>query len=43
MNESGGHIRHFDESIYNHLIESNNLIVTNSINLLNDILNLIRR
>lgn len=43
VNESGGHIRHFDESIYNHLIESNNLIVTNSINLLNDILNLIRR
>lgn len=42
VKESGGYIKHFDDSLYNHTIESNNLVVTNSINLLNEILNLIK-
>ena len=42
VKESGGHIKHFDESSYNHTTGSNNLVVTNSINLLNEILNLIK-
>jgi fructose-1,6-bisphosphatase/inositol monophosphatase family enzyme len=41
VKESGGYIKHFDESSYNHTIKKNNLIVTNSFNLLNEILNLI--
>ena len=42
VRESGGQVKHFDESSYNHTLESNNLIVTNSINFLNKILNLIK-
>ena len=42
IKESGGHIKHFDNSPYNYTIEKNNLVVTNSINLLNKILNLIK-
>ena len=42
VKESAGFVKHFDESSYNFTIESKNLVVTNSINLLNEILNLIR-
>jgi len=41
VKESGGYIKHFDETTYNHTINKNNLVVTNSFNLLNEILNLI--
>ena len=42
VKESAGFVKHFDESSYNFTIESKNLVVTNSINLLNEILNLIK-
>ena len=42
VKESGGFVSHFNKSFYNHTKESNNLVVTNSINLLNEILNLIK-
>ena len=42
IKESGGHIKHFDESLYDHTKESNNLVVTNSFKLLNEILKLIK-
>jgi fructose-1,6-bisphosphatase/inositol monophosphatase family enzyme len=42
VKESGGYVKHFDESLYNHTKNSNNLIVTNSNKLLNEILNLVR-
>ncbi len=42
VKESGGYIKHFNQLSYNHTIESNNLVVTNSINLLNEILELIK-
>ena len=42
VKESGGFIKHFDETLYNHTIESKNLVVTNSINLLIEILDLIK-
>ena len=41
IKESGGYIRHFDKSLYSHISNNENLVVTNSINLLNDILNVI--
>lgn len=42
VKEAGGHIMHFNETTYNHTKKSNNLVVTNSIKLLNEILNLIK-
>ena len=42
VQESGGHIKHFDESLYNLVSSYENLVVTNSFKLLNDILNLIK-
>ncbi len=42
IQESGGHIKHFDYSSYNYIVGKNNLVVTNSIKLLNEILNLIK-
>ena len=43
VKEAGGSIKHFDGSLYNHTKENNNLVVTNSINLLNEILDQIKR
>ena len=42
VKESGGYVKHFDENVYNPMRRDNNLVVTNSFNLLNEILNLIR-
>ena len=42
VSESGGFIKHFDDSLYNHTKEKDNLVVSNSKKLLNEILNLIR-
>lgn len=42
VKESGGIITHFDKSLYDHTIKKDNLIVTNSINLLNEILTIIK-
>ena len=42
INESGRYTRHFDGSNYDHTKRNENLVVANSINLLNEILNLIK-
>ena len=42
LKEAGGSVLHFDKSKYNHLIQKNNLVVSNSIKLQNKIINLIK-
>ena len=42
IKESGGYISHFDGTYYDHTTDKNNLVVTNSDNLLNEILNIIK-
>ena len=43
IKEAGGSILHFDKTEYNHAVQKNNLVVSNSIKLQNKIINLIGR